>query len=57
MQKYWDTNPVVSREEQPPHTSHHDHGAKEISTDENKEFKKEKSIIMDVLKTIHIKDR
>ena len=45
MQKDWDTNPAVSREEEPPHTSHHDHGAKEISTDENKEFIKENLLL------------
>ena len=34
------TNSVVSREEEPPHTSHH--GAREISIGKNKEYKKEK---------------
>ena len=31
---------MVSREEEPPHTSHH--GAREISTCKNKEYKKAK---------------
>ena len=46
---------MVSREEEPPHTSHH--GAREISIDKNKEYKKEKIFYMDVLKTIHQKIR
>ena len=33
----------VSREEEPPHTSHH--GAREISSCKNKEYKKAKSFI------------
>ena len=44
---------MVSREEEPPHTSHH--GAREISIGKNKEYKKEKIFYMDVLKTIHKK--
>ena len=35
---------MVSREEEPPHTSHH--GAREISFCKNKEYKKEKIIYM-----------
>ena len=42
---------MVSREEEPPHTSHH--GAREISIGKNKEYKKEIILYMDVLKTIH----
>ena len=37
------TNSVVSREEEPPHTSHH--GAREISSCKNKECRKAKSFI------------
>ena len=44
---------MVSREEEPPHTSHH--GAREISIGKNKEYEKEKIFYMDVLKTIHKK--
>ena len=44
---------MVSREEEPPHTSHH--GAREISFSKNKEYKKEQVFYMDVLKTIHKK--
>ena len=44
---------MVSREEEPPHTSHH--GARVISIGKNKEYKKEKIFYMDVLKTIHKK--
>ena len=44
---------MVSREEEPPHTSHH--GAREISIGKNKEYKKEIILYMDVLKTIHKK--
>ena len=44
---------MVSREEEPPHTSHH--GAREIPIGKNKEYKKEKIFYMDVLKTIHKK--
>ena len=40
---YQATNSVVSREEEPPHTSHH--GAREISMCKNKEYKKAKSFI------------
>ena len=46
---------MISREEEPPHTSHH--GAREISIGKNKEYKKEIIFYMDVLKTIHIKEK
>ena len=36
---------MVSREEEPPHTSHH--GAREISFSKNKEYKKEQIFYMD----------
>ena len=42
---------MVSREEEPPHTS--PQGVREISIGKNKEYKKEKIFYMDVLKTIH----
>ena len=49
---YGATNSLVSREEEPPHTSHH--GAREISRCKNKEYKKAKCHLFEFALSVQI---